>query len=133
MELDERSVYFIFSPGSLCSSESGRCRTLPFFLKFLSFHLSRFSFYINIFLCFQTFNVSVFVFIIIFRYCRFLRLIDTLNNQLLTSFPLSLFLFLSAFLFLSWSLHLQKMLATVLSESSIFYLFTRFSPLQRCL
>ena len=37
--LAETSLYFIFSPGSLCSSnvyrcESGRCRTLPFFLIF---------------------------------------------------------------------------------------------------
>ena len=35
----ESSIYFIFSPGSLCSSdvyrcESGRCCTLPFFLTF---------------------------------------------------------------------------------------------------
>ena len=50
--LAETSLYFIFSLGSLCSSdvyrrESGRFRTLPFFLTFfLSFHLSRFSFYI---------------------------------------------------------------------------------------
>ena len=28
--------------------ESGRCHTLPFFLTFLSFHLSRFSFCVNI-------------------------------------------------------------------------------------
>ena len=37
--LEESSLYFIFSPGSLCSSdvyghESGRCRTFPFFLTF---------------------------------------------------------------------------------------------------
>ena len=37
--LAESSIYFIFSPGSPRSSdvyryESGRCRTLPFFLKF---------------------------------------------------------------------------------------------------
>ena len=40
----------IFSPGSLCNAdvyrhESSRCHTLPFFL---TFHLSRFSFNINI-------------------------------------------------------------------------------------
>ena len=52
--LAESSIlYFMFSPGSLRSSdvyrrESGRCCTLPFFLTFLSFHLSRFSFYITI-------------------------------------------------------------------------------------
>ena len=45
--------YFIFSLGSTCYAdvyrrESRRCCTLPFFLTyFLSFHLSRFSFYIN--------------------------------------------------------------------------------------
>ena len=37
--LEESSLYFIFSPGSLCYSdvyrrESGRCHTLPFFLTF---------------------------------------------------------------------------------------------------
>ena len=36
--LTENSLYFIFSPGSFCSSnvyrhESGRCHTLPFFLN----------------------------------------------------------------------------------------------------
>ena len=47
-------LYFIFSLGSLYYSdvytrESGRCRTIPFFLTFfLSFHLFRFSFCINI-------------------------------------------------------------------------------------
>ena len=47
------SIYFIFSLGSLfCSDvyrhEPGRCCTLPFFLTFiLSFHLSRFFFYVN--------------------------------------------------------------------------------------
>ena len=45
---------FIFSSGSICYEdvyrrESSRCRTFPFFSKyFLSFHLSRFSFYFNI-------------------------------------------------------------------------------------
>ena len=51
--LAESSIYFIFSHSSLCSSnvyrcESGRYHSLPFFLTFLSFLLSRFSFYINI-------------------------------------------------------------------------------------
>ena len=37
--LAEISMYFIFSPGYLCSSDvyrrdSGRCRTIPFFLTF---------------------------------------------------------------------------------------------------
>ena len=41
--LAESSIYFIFSPGYLCSSkfyrhESGRCHALPFFLQFLSVH-----------------------------------------------------------------------------------------------
>ena len=52
--LDENSIYFIFSLGFLRSSsvyryKSGRgCHTLPFFFTFfLSFHLSKFSFYIN--------------------------------------------------------------------------------------
>ena len=52
--LAESSTYFVYSPGSLCSSgvhkhESYRCHTLPLFLTFfLSFHFSMFSFYINI-------------------------------------------------------------------------------------
>ena len=55
-------LYFIFSPGSLhygnvYRHESGRCHTLPFFYHFLSFHLSRFSFYTNLHLL--EFSVSV--------------------------------------------------------------------------
>ena len=51
--LAESSLYLIFSLGYLCyrdvyRHESGRCRTPPFFLNFLWFHLSRFSFYINL-------------------------------------------------------------------------------------
>ena len=47
--LAESTLYFIFSLGSLHSSDiyrwkSGTCRTLPFFL---TFYLSRFSFYIK--------------------------------------------------------------------------------------
>ena len=50
----ESSLYFIFSPGSFCSSnvyrhESGRCRTLPFFLTFIISPFQVFLF-INIFI-----------------------------------------------------------------------------------
>ena len=53
---------FIFTPGFLhygdvYRRESGRCRTLPFFLTFLLFHFPRFSFYINIHLCHGLLNV----------------------------------------------------------------------------
>jgi len=56
--LAERSLYFIFSLDSFCSNdiyrrESDRCRTLLFFLTFLSFHLSQFSYYVNIFHVFK--------------------------------------------------------------------------------
>ena len=45
-------LFHQFSPGSFCSCdvyrhELGRCRSLPFFINFLSYYLSMFSFYIN--------------------------------------------------------------------------------------
>ena len=73
-------IYFhcdLFTPAMSTDSKSGRCRSLFFFLTyFLSFYLSRFSFYINIIethLCYVYFNYIIRYLQIFVPSCLFIR------------------------------------------------------------